>query len=942
VPAPLAGFRIEKAINAVDPFNPTAAEDADDPNNPASLVIGTDVVWTYLVINDSDVTITVDKATGVVDDHGTPNDLSDDFHPLFVSGDTQTKGRLSPGEVWLFTSAGVIDFQVQDELYGNLATVTGTADGVTATDDDPNFHGAIMVEGVLRVEKAINAANPNMPTLEEDADSPGDPRIQPVGTDVVWTYQVVNEGNAALQITDIRDDFGTPKDPDDDFSPLFVGGDQNNDGLLDPGEVWLYTSEGVVTYAVVPGLFTNLAAVEAVIVGTETVVFDDDPNSHRGPGAAVRVEKAINAVDPSNPTTLEDADKAPGPALVTGTDVVWTYQVLNNGDTTLEIASLVDDFGTPNDGNDDFTPAPILAGGFNLGDADQDDVFDPGETWLFTSQGAQGYAVQAGPYVNRIDVLATAPDETSASDFDLNHHIGQANGEGLTPGFWKNNAAMHDAVAWPRDALGDLIYDPSQTVASVFSAAPANLAAAPLSEALDFGGGGANALLRHAVAALLNATHPEVAYPLTAPQIIAQVNAALASGNSGQINALKNRLDGFNTLGSDLDQHGNTQNLVAAQGRAPSLEIVPITDAVLAPIVDEAVARWQAVALGAGLDADDLSITVEDLSGNVLGHADGDRIVIDADAAGYGWFIDATPADDQEFAAVLGSTELLAVEADAVGRMDLLTIVMHEIGHVIGLDDLDPAAHEGALMAGEIEPGVRKLPLEIFARSEIVISTLASDRGSRAPAVTAASVAVGSVNGAGGLPSTLRSQTGVTENGAGALTGFDNFDEVLHNLRPADRSRSSVTASVDDPISRPPAGPVTAGREPRADREDGGEAAEGGVPGTAAGQNGGLASPPILADGLHDTNGSEVHRSFLTALDEDGLPDYIVADRSPWLDSYWQQILDDDSFAEANGDDESDLADDGVLVFDADTGELIPLAATEIGETWRALPSRVI
>src|SRR5262249_30180929 len=47
----ISAVRIQKSINAVDPLHPTAAEDANDPNNPRMLLIGSSVVWTYLVTN---------------------------------------------------------------------------------------------------------------------------------------------------------------------------------------------------------------------------------------------------------------------------------------------------------------------------------------------------------------------------------------------------------------------------------------------------------------------------------------------------------------------------------------------------------------------------------------------------------------------------------------------------------------------------------------------------------------------------------------------------------------------------------------------------------------------------------------------------------------------------------------------------------------------------
>ena len=76
--------------------------------------------------------------------------------------------------------------------------------------------------------------------------------------------------------------------------------------------------------------------------------------------------------------------------------------------------------------------------------------------------------------------------------------------------------------------------------------------------ALSFQGGTALAdaarlLLHHAVAALLNASHPGVDYPRTPASIIADVNAALASGSRSTMLALKNQLDSDNNLGCPLN-----------------------------------------------------------------------------------------------------------------------------------------------------------------------------------------------------------------------------------------------------------------------------------------------------------------------------------------------------------------------------------------------------
>jgi hypothetical protein len=65
--------------------------------------------------------------------------------------------------------------------------------------------------------------------------------------------------------------------------------------------------------------------------------------------------------------------------------------------------------------------------------------------------------------------------------------------------------------------------------------------------------GGARILMKQAVAALLNAAHPNILYPLTPAQVINRVNAALASGNRSTMIALAAQLESYNTAGCPLN-----------------------------------------------------------------------------------------------------------------------------------------------------------------------------------------------------------------------------------------------------------------------------------------------------------------------------------------------------------------------------------------------------
>jgi Ca2+-binding RTX toxin-like protein len=120
----------------------------------------------------------------------------------------------------------------------------------------------------------------------------------------------------------------------------------------------------------------------------------------------------------------------------------------------------------------------------------------------------------------------------------------------------------------------------------------------------------------------------------------------------------------------------------------------------LAPIVDEAINRWETVIGGSAAVLSNITFTITDLPGLTLGEAtSATSIFIDTNGAGNGWYVDPTPAEESEF-----------FSCDVPSGIDLLTVVMHELGHVLGYEDLHAAASPGALMNSRLEEGVRYLP----------------------------------------------------------------------------------------------------------------------------------------------------------------------------------------------------------------------------------------
>ena len=101
-----------------------------------------------------------------------------------------------------------------------------------------------------------------------------------------------------------------------------------------------------------------------------------------------------------------------------------------------------------------------------------------------------------------------------------------------------------------------------------------------------------------------------------------------------------------------------------------------LTEGRLADALAQAKGEWA----DAGGDVSGITASIEDLSGATLGRSSGSSVVVDTDAAGWGW-----------------------------SQMSLVTVVRHEIGHVLGLDHTDGGLMDETLAPGQ-ERGVGSAP----------------------------------------------------------------------------------------------------------------------------------------------------------------------------------------------------------------------------------------
>jgi Ca2+-binding RTX toxin-like protein len=156
--------------------------------------------------------------------------------------------------------------------------------------------------------------------------------------------------------------------------------------------------------------------------------------------------------------------------------------------------------------------------------------------------------------------------------------------------------------------------------------------------------------------------------------------------------------------------------LMAASAPVIQAEELPaLTYAELDSLIDASVTIWIGCTLfdEAMLNLlDGLTFVIADLTGEILALTVGNTVLIDIDAAGHGWFIDPTPYQNSEFKPQNNDEELVANETGpASGYMDLLTVVMHELGHVFGFGDIDSSESTTALMSDTLDEGVRRLPV---------------------------------------------------------------------------------------------------------------------------------------------------------------------------------------------------------------------------------------
>jgi len=165
-------------------------------------------------------------------------------------------------------------------------------------------------------------------------------------------------------------------------------------------------------------------------------------------------------------------------------------------------------------------------------------------------------------------------------------------------------------------------------------------------------------------------------------------NAATVDGRFGLLARSTASFDDVRVKTDDAAFRTTTGAAQVASGAFATARDSTLTQSELDAVASVAISNWTQ-ALGDG-DArlaafGDVRIGMADLAGGELGFTNGSTILIDNDAAGAGWYTGLSPRNFSE--------------------MDLLTVVEHELGHVLGFGHED--ADRFLVMSGDLGVGER-------------------------------------------------------------------------------------------------------------------------------------------------------------------------------------------------------------------------------------------
>ncbi len=280
------GIRITKRVNRAD---------ADVGPGPG-VTPGDPVTFTYIVFNTGNVRL--DDVT-VVDDVLGPIDCP---RTRIVAGGQMTCVATATATAGNYVNVGTATGQPIDPA--------GNPSGPPIQATNPaHYYG---VDPAISIVKSVAG---------DDANAAPGPNL-PAGEEIRFTYVVTNTGNVVLDDVTVDDDV--------------IGRIECPNSSLAPDE----TMTCVVDVVATAGDYVNVGTVTAQPIDPGTgspfgdVVDADDPAHYFGDDPGISIVKSVNG---------DDANTAPGPSVLVGEDLTFTYVVTNVGNVDLDGVTVTDD-----------------------------------------------------------------------------------------------------------------------------------------------------------------------------------------------------------------------------------------------------------------------------------------------------------------------------------------------------------------------------------------------------------------------------------------------------------------------------------------------------------------------------------------------------------------------------------------------------------------------
>ena len=281
-------------------------------------------------------------------------------------GDSNKNGKMDPGEAWLFSATRkAMPARQTIRAIGSAQTKDGP--GITA--DSTGVYFGIAAPRFIAGFGGFEETNPVILS----------------GTPIPYTFSVANTTSVYFGNVSITTNNGTPNDLSDDSVGRLISGDHDRNGLLNPGETWVLAATGVAQRGNIK-LVSSLTADLVDRIGTklpgQIPARQSIDFAYFGATPEIEIAVVADGIDVSATDIL---------FAESGREIVTKVFAANTGNVALSNVRIDDSSRTDDRWTFEQVLGPVrqrdgVLKAYNIGDVDQDDQLDVGETWQWLDQ----------------------------------------------------------------------------------------------------------------------------------------------------------------------------------------------------------------------------------------------------------------------------------------------------------------------------------------------------------------------------------------------------------------------------------------------------------------------------------------------------------------------------------------------------------------------------